>query len=209
MKVEPLSLGLLAVAFLAGALCIFEAHGEDESNPVTPKIDRRLLEGLDEPPPLRTNPASDIAGEDLGAAQPKSTLAGLARLMQSVEHRIRRSDLSAETTQLQQDIASELAKMMETAEQENARRSAAAASDQSSTQAGRDKPDGTEGEPRTQTDDDSRYQTDLEAAIWGRLPARFREQIQTPLQEEYLPRYERVIKQYYKRLAEEQRRLRN
>ena len=67
-----------------------------------------------------------------------------------------------------------------------------------------------ESDPRPRTGDDVPSDpSDLRDAVWGTLPERLRGQIQTPLQEEFLPRYERIIKQYYKRLAEQQRRLRD
>jgi hypothetical protein len=39
--------------------------------------------------------------------------------------------------------------------------------------------------------------------VWGHLPARVREQMQSGMAEEFLPKYERLIEQYYQRLAEE------
>jgi hypothetical protein len=99
--------------------------------------------------------------------------------------------------------------MLETAEQENASRSTAAASGEPSDQTGQTSPDGSGGEPRSQDGGNADEQADLLGEVWGTLPEQLRQQIQSPLQEEFLPRYERVIKQYYKRLAEEQRRLRN
>ncbi|MDA1052778.1 MAG: hypothetical protein O3C40_20175 [Planctomycetota bacterium] len=183
--------------------------GADDPSKLPPGVDQRLLDGLDDPAPPRPNSSADIAGEDLGAAKPESTLARLARLMQGVEQRIRRSDTSAATQQLQSDIATELAKMLEAAKQENASRSAAAAADKPSDQTSKTNPDGSEGDPRPPNEEGTDEQANLLDAIWGTLPERLRQQIQSPLQEEFLPRYERVIKQYYKRLAEEQRRLRD
>ena len=184
-------------------------RGDDEPPRLPPDVDRRLLDGLDDLPPLRPKSSADIAGEDLGAAKPQSTLADLARLMQGVEQRMRRNDTSPTTTQLQSDIAGELAKMLESAEQQNANRSSAASAGEPSGQMGPTNPNGSAGEPPTPGEANTDEQADLLDAIWGTLPERLRQQIQSPLQEEFLPRYERVIKQYYKRLAEEQRRLRN
>lgn len=193
------------IAFVAVAI----THGADESKKPTKEVDERLLDGLDNLEPTQPKPSADIAGEDLGAAKPQSTLAGLARLMQGVEQRMRRDDTSAATQQLQSDIAAELAKMLETAEQENANRSSAAPADTPVDQTSKTGSDGTEGDPQSRTGDGTNEQSDLLDAVWGTLPERLREQIQSPLQEEFLPRYERVIKQYYKRLAEEQQRLRD
>lgn len=191
------------------ALGVPHAYGDDVPARVPAEIDQRLLDGLDQPVRPQTNRSADIAGEDLGAAKPESSLAGLARLMRGVEQRMRRADTSAATTQLQSDIAEELAKMLKSAEQDNASRASAAAADKSSDEASKSSPDGSVGDPQSQNSDGTNDPADLLDAVWGTLPERLRQQIQSPLQEEFLPRYERVIKQYYKRLAEEQRRLRD
>ena len=200
---------MAGIGCLVTLVAVSMTYGDEDGTQLPPEVDRRLLDGLDDLPPLRPKSSADVAGEDLGAAKPESTLAGLARLMRGVEQRIRRNDTSTETTQLQSDIAAELAKMLEAAEQENASRSTAAASGDPSDQTGKTSPDGSGGEPRSQDGVNTDAEADLLDAIWGTLPERLRQQIQSPLQEEFLPRYERVIKQYYKRLAEEQRRLRN
>jgi hypothetical protein len=185
------------------------ASADEAAAPLPTEVDQRLLDGLDDLPPSSPKPSADIAGEDLGAAQPESTLAGLARLMRGVEQRMRRDDTSGTTTRLQSDIAAELAKLLEAAEQESASRSTSAAAGETSDQASQTSRDGSEGDPKSRDEVDANEQADLLNAMWGTLPERLRQQIQSPLQEEFLPRYERVIKQYYKRLAEEQRRLRN
>jgi hypothetical protein len=39
--------------------------------------------------------------------------------------------------------------------------------------------------------------------VWGHLPPKIRDQMQSGLIEEFLPKYERLIEEYYSRLAEE------
>ena len=46
---------------------------------------------------------------------------------------------------------------------------------------------------------------DLLRRHWGHLPAKLREQMQSSLKEQFLPKYERVIEDYYRRLAEDLR----
>jgi hypothetical protein len=41
--------------------------------------------------------------------------------------------------------------------------------------------------------------------VWGHLPPKVREQLQSSAPEEFLPKYEKLIEEYYKRLAEEER----
>ncbi len=201
--------------YVAGVCCLATAfgtpisNGDDDTPPQPDKVDQRLLDGLDDLVPQRPGTSPRVAGEDLGAAQPQSSLAGLARLMQGVERRLRRNDTSEETQQLQSDIAAELAKMLKTAEQENSRQSATTASEKAADRSRKSNPDGSDGDRQAGNADRADEPSDLLEAVWGTLPERLRQQIQSPLQEEFLPRYERVIKQYYKRLAEEQRRLRD
>ena len=40
--------------------------------------------------------------------------------------------------------------------------------------------------------------------LWGHLPERSREQLLQSFSEEFLPKYEREIQQYYQRLSEDQ-----
>jgi len=44
---------------------------------------------------------------------------------------------------------------------------------------------------------------DVLRRIWGHLPDKMREQMQAQLSEQFLPKYEKLIEEYYKRLAEE------
>ncbi len=42
------------------------------------------------------------------------------------------------------------------------------------------------------------------ARLWGELPARLRQQVQQPLVEDFVPNYEAVTEQYFRRLAEQE-----
>jgi hypothetical protein len=42
--------------------------------------------------------------------------------------------------------------------------------------------------------------------VWGQLPPQLQKQIQSPTHEQFLPKYETLIIEYYKRLAEGERR---
>ena len=41
--------------------------------------------------------------------------------------------------------------------------------------------------------------------FWGHLPEKIRDQMQSSMSEEFLPKYERLIEDYYRRLAEDPR----
>jgi hypothetical protein len=182
--------------------------GADETQQPPSSIDQRLLDRQETSNPLRGGSAVNSSGEDLGSVR-RNTLSDLVRQMQQVRDRLRRSDTSPATTNLQNDIAMQLAKMLEAAEQQNASQATAHSANESpdkATQASEAETGGALGTHDGQSGDPD---DELLDAIWGRLPDRLRQQIQSPLQGEFLPRYERVIQQYYKRLAEQQRRLRD
>ena len=44
---------------------------------------------------------------------------------------------------------------------------------------------------------------DVLRRIWGHLPEKVRDDMQASFSEQFLPKYERLIEEYYKRLAEE------
>jgi hypothetical protein len=44
---------------------------------------------------------------------------------------------------------------------------------------------------------------DVLRRVWGHLPEKVREQMQSSVSEQFLPQYERLIEEYYKRLAED------
>lgn len=194
--------------FLAIHLATVTGQGAEDSA-VVPGIDQRLLDGLNQPNPLRLKSEVDVPGEDLGATQPKSTLASLAQLMKSVEQRLRNSDTSMTTQQAQRDIAGELAKMLDAAEQNQENQASSAESSETETQETAGEESGEQGDPKSKNRDATDETSAAVDAVWGTLPAQLRQQIQSPLQEDFLPRYERVIKEYYRRVAEQQRKLRD
>jgi hypothetical protein len=164
----------------------------------------RLLEGVEtdrKQPELR-----QAEGEDLGEPQ-RDPLVDIGKRMQAASERMSRKDTSTATQNLQMSIARDLGELIKQAESRSARRNAVPRpANRSSTEAGEASSNGDL--PDVTASDDERRKNLIDA-VWGRLPERLRQQIQSPLQEEFLPRYERVIEDYYKRLSEEQTRLRN
>ncbi len=193
---------------LAMLLVTVPSHAEEQ--PVAePSIDQRLLDGLDSPNPLRPNSAATESGEDIGTASPNSSLSSLAKLMKSVEQRIRRRDTSKSTQRIQRDIADELAKMLAAAEQQQSSQASSTTSSETQTSDSKGEENGEQGDPESKSRAGTGSTSEAMNAVWGALPAQLRQQIQSPLQEDFLPRYERVIKEYYRRVAEQQRRLRD
>lgn len=159
-------------------------------------------------------------GEDLG----EETLAPLlliSRRMRAVEDLIDGRNTSQPTQRLQKQIVEDLDVLIE----QMKKQCSGAPSDGD----GKKKPGGKPGSgskagdgenkgksrpakdstERTGKDADTRTELDrmkqMLKEVWGHLPPKMREQMQAGRPEEFLPKYERLIEDYYKRLAEEKR----
>lgn len=168
-------------------------------------LDRQLLDQLRQ-------------GEDLGEKSPDPFLT-VSRRMRSVEERISQKDTAEATQRLQQQIVADLALLIEQAKRQ--------CSGGQCSQPGASKPGGKPGANKKggtgdnagtkQSAKDSTERLGKSAAteaelaamktlvkeVWGHLPPKLREQMQSGLVEQFLPKYETLIEAYYKRLAEE------
>jgi len=149
-------------------------------------------------------PSQPHAGEDVGTASRDDPLTNIAENMQEAGRRLRSSDTSQQTQQVQRTIVRALEQLVNEMQQQQPEASSASASSPQQEITGRERG----APPTTPTDVSSPLPISPLEKIWGSLPDRIRQQIQSPSHEEFLPRYERVIEEYYKRLAEEQQRLR-
>ena len=170
--------------------------------------------------PGKPSPAGDRAakadiGEDLGKAAPRGDelWQRVAEGMRSAQQRIRSRDTSAGTQRIQRQIVADLTALIENAEQ---RKDAAASASQG--EPGRTSRTGQRSAPTTakgapsETSDSRTGTPDSEtekgadgnalAQVWGQLPKQLQRSIQSPLREQFLPQYEKLISEYYKRLAE-------
>jgi hypothetical protein len=151
-------------------------------------------------------------GEDIGAP-PENPLIRIGQKMRSTQERIAGKDTSAETQTAQKEILADLAKLIEqTKKQCNCNGNGKQGSGKSSTQAGAGTGDVRPGPAREATDRVGKSEReatetadvkDVLRRIWGHLPEKVREQMQAQLSEQFLPKYEKLIEEYYKRLAEE------
>ena len=126
----------------------------------------------------------------------------------------RRSPAS-ETQQLQQNIVAELDKLIDQSKQSGSGGAAKSQAQRSATKkqqaaaAPKPKPGASaragEGQNRQESQEDARRPQDVLAEVWGQLPEQLQKQIQSPVREQFLPQYEQLIIEYYKRLAEENR----
>lgn len=161
-------------------------------------------------------PAPTPAGEDAGKPQSDiEQLAQIARAMRISESLIRNQKTAEETQRVQADIVSGLSKLIEKYQgqggSEQRKQPAGSAPSNTSGNAtasaetGNASPGGTPKDGAGKVEPPATAQ-DLVSEVWGRLPEVLQRQIQSPLREQFLPGYEKLISDYYKRLAEDQQR---
>jgi hypothetical protein len=151
-------------------------------------------------------------GEDIGLP-PENPLIRIGQKMRSSQERIAGKDTSAETQSRQKEILADLSKLIEqTQKQCNCNGANGKPGSKSSAQAGQGTGEARPGQAREATDRVGKSERkdaenadikDVLRRIWGHLPDKMREQMQAQLSEQFLPKYEKLIEEYYKRLAEE------
>jgi hypothetical protein len=180
-------------------------------------LDAQLLDGLDadllKDLPGTAKPANPSeVGQPQEASVATNPLAIVSERMREAQRRIAGRDTSAQTQAVQKQIEADLAKLIEQAQQACAARSKAGSG--AGQQAGNTGGNPTAAPPRDSTNRIERGAKEaVEAAdvkdvlrrFWGHLPDKVREQLQSSLSEEFLPKYERVIEDYYRKLAEDPR----
>lgn len=153
-------------------------------------------------------------GEDLGE-RPGDSWSRIGDSMRNVEGRIAAGDLGIETQQLQKIIAQDLAKLTKQLRQQSSNSSfrpgTGAASSPSSQTADSEqdatKP-ATDSTSRIGQDTGSQAETEeVQMAmerLWGQLPARLQTQLRGAAVDQFLPKYQRLLEQFYRRLAEQE-----
>ncbi|MEX2173402.1 MAG: hypothetical protein WD872_03515 [Pirellulaceae bacterium] len=220
-------------AFALIPFFVLSAYGLAEDKPPPKPLDAQSLDAqllddlnadlLDGLPPLRPPAPSDkspdkpadkapAAGEDIG--QPSDAthpLALVGEQMRAAQQRIAGRDTSPETQQLQQKIADDLAALVEQAKRQAAAGKPGKGSGQGSQAAstGGDPLPAPPNESTNRLEEGTKQQpetADVRSLIdrfWGHLPDKARDQMQSSLTEQFLPKYERLIEDYYQRLAED------
>ncbi len=182
------------------------------------------------PSPLDENVREQVVeGEDIGAADTAADDNPLIRIeqkMRQVEQRLNQRDAAAETQSLQQQIAQELKVLLEQLQQQQQQQSqnqqnsqqqqqSASSSDQQNQQQSAssnpsnqaaNKPAEDSEERLGKVDEEQIKPEDLKELFqraWGHLPPQVRQQMQAAAQEQFLPKYEMLIEDYFQRLAEE------
>jgi hypothetical protein len=144
----------------------------------------------------------------------------IARQMQDAQRRIEEQEVSSSTQDLQKDIVAKLDALIKQLEQQKKQCNS---SNSSSSSSGSpkvkqpDQPDQGQQRPSNKPATDSAERLGQENAaasdeaalealvkqVWGHLPDRARQQMQNASVEDFLPKYQQVIEDYYRRLAEE------
>lgn len=182
-----------------------------ESPPNAPKPDKS---GLDE------KLLDEIDGEDIGQGPEPDPLTRIGRNMRKAESLIGNRDTSPRTQEVQKRILADLDQLLQQTKQQcqggQPKPPSDAAKTASNTPANSQPAEGDpSGKPaRDSTDrlakagktevDDEQDLDELVKQVWGHLPEKVRSQMQNVSAEDFLPKYQKLIEEYYKRLAEEQ-----
>jgi hypothetical protein len=179
-------------------------------------LDRELLKGLDD-------------GEDIGSPGEQNPLARLNKEMREVEALMARRQSGDETRRLQAQIVSELEELIRKAQQpsrgggsssagKSGKGSQQTANRRKVTQPGKRQGEGAaagdvaarQSSKRTRDEaaqkPDMANMRDLLKGVWGQLPERQREQMLQSYEEQFLPKYEQMIADYFRSIAEERER---
>jgi hypothetical protein len=154
--------------------------------------------------------AKGAEGDDT-PIESKNPLAMVAQRMRTVESRIARHDTSATTQEEQDRIIDDLDALLVAAKKgrgggkqgDNAGSAAQAGIGAGDTPAGPPRDSTSRIEHGSKEPVETADVKDVLRRFWGHLPQKLRDQMQASFSEQFLPQYERVIEEYYKRLAEE------
>jgi len=199
----------------------------------TRALDQQLLDDLDRELLKDLPGATQQAGDEIAPSRPggmparsgakgnhddpssidsNSPFAKIAQRMRSVENRIARHDTSITTQEEQDQIINDIDALLDAAKKGRNGGKKETDSAGSASHAGVGTGDNVPGSPRDSTNriehgsKESVETADVKDVLqrfWGHLPQRLRDEMQTSFSEQFLPKYERVIEEYYKRLAEE------
>jgi hypothetical protein len=176
-------------------------------------LDRDLLQGL--PGGSKPKPATPAMApgeaETHAAADSQNPLANLAERMRKVERRMAGHDTSTATQDEQAQILKDIAALLADSHNRQGSKDQRGPGN-SAAQAGAGTGSASPGPPRdstnriergTKEETETADVRDVLRHIWGHLPEKLRDEMQASLSEQFLPKYERMIEEYYKRLAED------
>jgi len=156
---------------------------------------------------------SATAPDEAAANAAVDPLERIGQRMRQVQQRLEQDDLSLDTRGLQKEIVDDLAALIEQTKKQQAaggkKPGKPGNGPAQASNAGGDPTPGaaTESTNRVEQGKTSAAETaevrDGLRRYWGHLPQKLRDELQNSFGEQFLPKYERLIEDYYKRLAEE------
>jgi hypothetical protein len=179
------------------------------------------------PRPSRAIPQAEMSGEDIGGPSGPLLLARVRNGMKQAEMLLGRPADAPNVNSLQQagdvqqrvvaqldELIAELSKQCQggqcspnsNPEPQASQRSSAKPSNSSRTASTSKAPARDSSDPLNRTNSepvDKNEVNELVKQLWGHLPQRSREQVLQSFSDEFLPKYEQEIEQYYRRLSEE------
>ena len=151
--------------------------------------------------------------DDAQPAQPVDEvdlLDAVSQRMNQVQKLLVQGQTAAETQQIQRDIIADLQRLLDQ-QSENQSQSQSNAEQQKqdeqavdselSGKTGRQESEPTEGTDQAATAEQTVLSKEFQDRIWGHLPDRLRDQMRNSEVEKFLPKYEQLIRAYYRRLA--------
>ena len=213
---RPMSLvGTITVLLSLLALPVSSNIVEAQQAPAG--LDAQLLDELEPAPAPPAVPPktehdevpSEPAGEDIGTGA--NPLESIARQMRTVKQRMEVADTSQATQTIQQHIVDDLQRLIAQLEQQQAGERENAPGQRSRTRS-RDGMQQSLSSQQLQSSPGAATATQNTAGqeigplrdVWGHLPERVRERVANQSIDQFLPKYERLIEAYYRRLAEEE-----
>jgi TolA-binding protein len=198
----------------------------DSGLPDTPDIPRP--KGDKEPPAKKQADELDGQlkkdlgdGEDIELGKPEDPLAKIGERMRKAERLIGQRNTSVKTQAIQREILTDLEALIDRLEKQRQMAGGGKQPSKPSTNSSpakkpgpstadseqdSNKPAEESTERLSKTGDaevDARDLHELVRGVWGNLPPRVRQQMQNAAVEQFLPKYEKLIEEYYKRLAED------
>ena len=176
-----------------------------------------LFEGL---PPAEKRPASvsmpavdDLpVGEDFDLSGERDPFARIATKMQRSQQALSTGKVQEQTQQLQKEILLDLDALLKNMQKKcqggqcnkpgSKPSSGSAASGTKPSQKPATDSTNRVGQPGDSKAADERAAADALREVWGHLPPKLREAMQNVRTDEFLPKYDRLIEEFYRRLAE-------
>ena len=156
-----------------------------------------------------------LGGEDLGSAPHDNPLARVAESMRDAQQRIAKQDTSRSTQKIQEQIVADLEGMLRQLQQQcqACRAAQSQAESQPAGKAGEAQGQAVANSPAEESttrlgqaetaETQANSQDSLLRQAWGQLPATVRQQMNSTAPEKFLPKYSKLIEDYFRRLSEE------